>query len=158
MSGFRTSLVEWRVAWMASPAYNLRVVDWGRAASESIAAAFEPSWVAETSTRTDFLRLGFALYDVERYDDARSVFAQFRAESRRANAEETTIALASIWEAHMLDLLGRRSEAVALYQEVVDRDLQYTWSHGQYGMRYDLSPYAAERLDTPFQRIENRER
>jgi len=27
--------------------------------------------------------------------------------------------------------------------------------HGQYGMRYELSPYARERLKTPFQRVEN---
>ena len=29
------------------------------------------------------------------------------------------------------------------------------WSHGQYGMKYRPSPYAAERLKTPFRRIEN---
>ena len=158
MARFKADLQQWREAWMASPGYNLRVVDWGRAASESIAQAFEPSWVEQTSAPTEYLRLGFALYDVERYDDARTVFAHFRTESRREGAEETIIALASIWEAHMLDLLGRRSEAVALYQEVADMDLQDTWSHGQYGLRYRLSPYAAERLDTPFQRIENRQR
>ncbi len=157
MEGFKARLEQWREAWMASPAYNLRVVDWGRGASESIAHAFEPSWVDETRTLTEYLRLGFALYDVERYDDARGVFAHFRAESGSEGTAES-IALAAIWEAHMLDLLGRRSEAVALYQEVVDMDLQDTWSHGQYGMRYQLSAYAAERLETPFERIENRQR
>jgi len=156
MARFTASLHEWREAWMASPAYNLRVMDWGLGASKSIAESFEPSWVEETNTSTDYLRLGFALYDVRRYDAARAVFAHFTAESRREGTAET-IALASIWEAHMLDLLGRRREAVALYREVVDMDLQDTWSHGQYGLRYTLSPYAAERLDTPFQRIENRQ-
>ncbi|UCG87490.1 MAG: alpha/beta fold hydrolase [Gemmatimonadota bacterium] len=157
MATFKAELDVWREAWMASPAYNLRVVDWGRGASESIAEAFEPSWVEETRTTIEYLRLGFALYDVERYDDARAVFAHFRAESRREGSAQA-IALASIWEAHMLDLLGRRSEALALYREVADMDLQDTWSHSQYGMRYAPSPYAAERLDTPFQRIENRQR
>jgi proline iminopeptidase len=157
LARFEAGLEEWRKAWMASPAYNLRVVDWGQGESERIAQTFEPSWVDEISNTTQYLRLGFALYDVERYDDARAVFARFRVESQRGGTEET-IALASIWEAHMLDLLGRRSEAVALYREVADMDLQDNWSHGQYGMRYRLSPHAAERLDTPFQRVNNRER
>jgi hypothetical protein len=47
---------------------------------------------------------------------------------------------------------------VALYREVARMDLQDSWSHSQYGMQYRLSPYAAERLDTPFHRLENRER
>jgi proline iminopeptidase len=153
---FMAELVEWREAWMASPGYDPRITDWGRGASLSIATAFEPSWVEGTRTATEYLRLGFALYDVERYDDARAVFAHFRAESQREGLAEE-IALASIWEAHMLDLLGRRGEALVLYQQVVDMDLADTWSHGQYGMRYAFSAYAAERLDTPFQRIENRQ-
>jgi hypothetical protein len=58
----------------------------------------------------------------------------------------------------MLDLLGRRTEAVALYQEVADMELEDRWSHSQYGMDYLVSAYAAERLETPFQRMENRQR
>jgi hypothetical protein len=154
---FKTALAAWRQAWMASPAYSLRAIDWGHAASLSIAESFDASWIEESMTSRDYLRLGFALYDVERYDDARAVFFRFKEESRR-EGEEDSVALASIWEAHMLDLLGRRSEAVVLYQEVVAMELEATWSHGQYGMRYKLSPYAAERLETPFQRIENRQR
>lgn len=157
MARFKAELDAWREAWMASPAYNLQVVDWGRGASESIAQAFVPSWLDETRTSTEYLRLGFALYDVERYEDARGVFAQLRTESQREGTPRT-LALASIWEAHMLDLLGRRSEAVILYREVADMGLDDTQSHGQYGMRYQLSSYAVERLDTPFQRIENRNR
>ena len=156
MASFKVALQQWREAWMASPTYNLRAIDWGHAASVEIAEAFTPSWVEEAVTSRDYLRLGFALYDVARYEEARAVFAQFRADSRSEGTPET-IALASIWEAHMLDLLGRRSEAVSLYQAVVDMELQDTWSHGQYGMRYALSPYAAERLETPFERIENRQ-
>ena len=33
-------------------------------------------------------------------------------------------------------------------------NLDDTWSHTQYGMKYALSPYAKERLKTPFKRIE----
>jgi hypothetical protein len=122
-----------------------------------IAEAFDPTWVEQVSTPTDYLRLGFALYDVERYEDARAVFARLRSVAQ-TEGEQSRAALASIWEAQMLDLLGRRSEAVALYQTVVDMDLQMDQMHGQYGSRYRLSPYAAERLETPFRRLENRNR
>jgi hypothetical protein len=58
----------------------------------------------------------------------------------------------------MLDLLARRAEAVAEYRAVADLNLDSHWSHGQYGMSYSLSPYALERTQAPFQRIENRQR
>ena len=34
-------------------------------------------------------------------------------------------------------------------------DLSDTWTHSQYGLKYELSPYAGERLKTPFKRLEN---
>jgi len=55
----------------------------------------------------------------------------------------------------MLDLLGKRPEALARYRTAAEMDLSDTWSHGQYGLKYELSPYARERLKTPFKRIEN---
>ena len=66
--------------------------------------------------------------------------------------------MALIWQGHMLDLLGRRGEAIPLYQEAADMDIQESWQHSQFGIEYVLSPYAAERVTSPFRRIENRER
>jgi hypothetical protein len=34
-------------------------------------------------------------------------------------------------------------------------NLSDTWTHSQYGLEYEHSPYARERLKTPFKRIEN---
>ncbi len=142
---------------MASPAYHLRVVDWGRGASETIAAEFSPEWVDQLSSPLEFLRLGFALYDVERYEDALTVFVQHYEEGRESG-DDSVMSMAGIWAAHMLDLLGRRDEAVARYREVKELGRSDTWSHSQYGLRYSFSEYAAERMETPFTRIENRER
>jgi tetratricopeptide (TPR) repeat protein len=97
------------------------------------------------------------LYDVARYEDAQEVFAQLQGWARERGNEDLAAA-SSIWRGHMLDLLGRRSEAVALYREVVAMDSQDTWTYDQYGLRIALSPYAAERVETPFQRIENQSR
>jgi tetratricopeptide (TPR) repeat protein len=129
-------------------------VDWGWSASQEIAEAFEPGWVGEIVSPTEYLRLGFALYDMKRYDDALDVFTRFLGWGQEEGEVEYA-ALASIWRGHMLDLLGHRSEALAVYQEVADLNLDDAWSHGQYGLRYALSPWAAQRLETPFQRIEN---
>jgi proline iminopeptidase len=155
MTTYSATLKSWREAWMASPRYHLRAVGWGRATSEAIAEAHSPDWLEEMPGSTDYLRLGFALYDVERYEDALEVFSRFRIWALE-EGNQPSVALASIWQGHMLDLLGRRTEAMARYREVVAMEMEDTWSHGQYGMQYSLSPYAAERLEKPFQRIENR--
>jgi hypothetical protein len=63
--------------------------------------------------------------------------------------------LALLWQGHMLDLLGEREEAVSRYAIVAGMNLTNRWQHGQYGLSYELSPYAKERTETPFKRIEN---
>lgn len=157
LARFQADLGVWREAWMASPRYHLRAVDWGMEASRTLAAAYDPVWLQEMDGQWDYFRLGFALYDVARYEDAQEVFAQLQGWARERGNEDLAAA-SSIWRGHMLDLLGRRSEAVALYREVVAMDSQDTWTYDQYGLRIALSPYAAERVETPFQRIENQSR
>jgi len=156
LTAFKSELEEWREAWMASPAYHLGIVDWGRSASERIAESFAPGWLEESFNSTSFLRLGFALYDVTRYDEALTVFGRFKEWAVEQERDDYW-ALASIWCGHMLDLMDRRSEAIAEYQAVADRNIEDNWSHGQYGLAYVLSPYAAERVESPFQRIENQQ-
>jgi tetratricopeptide (TPR) repeat protein len=156
LATFRSDLNQWQEAWIASPAYHLRVVDWGRGASETIAAEFSPEWVDQLSSPLEFLRLGFALYDVERYEDALTVFVQHYEEGRESG-DDSVMSMAGIWAAHMLDLLGRRDEAVARYGEVKELGRTDTWSHSQYGLQYSFSEYADERMGAPFERIENRE-
>jgi hypothetical protein len=55
----------------------------------------------------------------------------------------------------MLDLLGRREEAVSRYGQAAEMNLEDTWMHGQYGLKYEISPYAKERMAEPFLRIDN---
>jgi len=157
MVAFQASLEGVREAWARSAATHLNTMDWGWGASQDMAEAYEPGWLEEIRNPTEYLRLGFALYDMKRYDDALTVFRRLQAWAQEEK-EVPYSALACIWQGHMLDLLGRRGEALEVYQRVADMGLTNSWSHGQYGMRYLLSPWAAERLETPFQRIENRER
>lgn len=74
-----------------------------------------------------------------------------------ASADRSREALALIWQGHMLDLLERREEARERYRRVAEMNLDDGVMHSQYGLTYAYSPYAAERLEVPFQRIENRQ-
>ena len=57
----------------------------------------------------------------------------------------------------MLDLLGRRSRAIACYRQAADVNFKSSWRYDRYGLRYDLPAYALERMQMPFVRIENLE-
>jgi tetratricopeptide (TPR) repeat protein len=156
IDAYRRQLDEWRAAWMSSPRYHVRAAGWGKGGSSKIAESYSPSWLEEISGRTELLRVGFALYDTEQYAEALDAFTRLE-EAARAEGSERGQAVSLIWQGHMLDLLGRREEAVARYQLVVDMGVGGGAQHSQYGLAYQSVPYATERLETPFERVENRE-
>jgi proline iminopeptidase len=153
---YRRHLDEWRAAWMNSPLYFLRAAGWGKSGSLKISEAYSPGWLEETGGMTELLRMGFALYDTEHYAEALEVFARLE-EGARADDDEGDQATAIIWQGHMLDLLGRREEAVARYQRVVEMGVDSGAQHSQYGLAFAYVPYATERLEKPFERVENTE-
>lgn len=56
----------------------------------------------------------------------------------------------------MLDLPGRRQEAIAEYRKAADMGIEDgEQRHDQFGLVYTPSPYARERMTTPFTRVEN---
>jgi proline iminopeptidase len=155
VSAFNQGLADLRQNWAEARESRPKPMDWGMSASQAIAESFTPDALNEIETPIEYLRLGFALYDVRRYEEAQAVFEAFWSWAE-ANEEPAFSALACIWVGHMLDLSSRRDQAIEWYRRAADKDLDDTWSHGQYGMRYSLSAWARERLETPFQRIENR--
>jgi tetratricopeptide (TPR) repeat protein len=98
-----------------------------------------------------FLKTGFAFYDQKRYADALTAFQRIET-SEEAIQDDRAVAL--IWQGHMLDLLGRREEAIAQYRKVADMQLESGVRHEQYGLSYEYTPYARERMNTPFARME----
>ena len=97
-------------------------------------------------------KLGLALYDLKNYEKALFVFGQIH------ELDESPDANALIWHGHMLDLLGRRDEAVAIYRQVVRmniRDANSTTTFDTFGLKYIPSIYAEERIKSAFKRIEN---
>ena len=155
LAAFDRELEGLRESWVEARASRPRPMDWGMSASRAMAEAFEPDVLNDIETPVEYLRLGFALYDVRRYDDAQVIFKTFWSWAE-AHEEPAFSALACIWTGHMLDLLDRREQAIDWYQKAAEKGLDDTWSHGQYGMRYSLSDWARQRMETPFERIENR--
>ncbi len=157
LSAFDKGLEDLRETWAEARTSRPEPTDWGMSASQAMAERFTRNEMdlSDIDAPTEYLRLGFALYDVEMYEEAQGVFQAFWSWAE-ATEEAAFSALACIWAGHMLDLLGRREQALDWYRKAVDMDLDDTWSHGQYGMRYSLSEWAKERLLTPFERIENR--
>jgi len=152
LASYRTFLDGWVAAMKARPDIVVDSLSWGIASSRDLASKYSPEWLETLTTSRHCLRTGFALYDVERYAEALTVFE--RLETKYGDRPQTR-AMGLIWQGHMLDLMGKRAEALTLYQKAADLNLTDTWSHGQYGMNYQLSPYARERLKSPFKRLEN---
>jgi len=58
---------------------------------------------------------------------------------------------ATVWQGHLLDLLGRRAEAVARYQDALKQAAAPTMRHDQYKMVINRQ-WVEERAKTPFER------
>ncbi|UCF19483.1 MAG: alpha/beta fold hydrolase [Gemmatimonadota bacterium] len=156
IEAYQQHLAVWRANWQSSPMYTLRTAGWGLSGSRQIAKAYRAEWLDEISATMGLLRVGLALYDTENYEGALRVFTRLQ-ELSEAKKDNDRLALALIWQGQMLDLLDRRDEAIARYQRVVDMDSKDLMRHDQYGLSFEYSPYAAERLKSPFQRVENKQ-
>ncbi len=132
--------------------YQLRKLGWGRRANEKIVAYYSKQQMGNVNERLLLIKLGLALYDLKNYEEALLVFRKV------IQGAESPDVVALIWEGHMLDLLGRRDEAIAVYQQVVDmniRDVSSTITIDAFGLEFIPSLYAEERIKSPFKRIEN---
>ena len=154
ISVYENYVVEWNKKRKEDSEYKIRSVGWGRKGSEKLASDYSREWIVGFTTYRHFLRVGFALYDVENYEEALHIFEKMRISMKEKGQKENE-ALSLIWQGHMLDLLGKRKEAIALYSQAADMNIDDVWRHSQYGLNYAISPYARERMKTPFKRIEN---
>ncbi len=135
------------------PAEWIIRLDWGRKSNEEIATKYTPGWLTQITEPGALLKVGFALYDAKRYDDALAVFEKME---ERAGDNQRTQAMAITWQGHMLDLLGRREAAIAKYRQVADMGMEnLEQRHEQYGLSYEYNAYARERMAAPFARVEN---
>jgi proline iminopeptidase len=151
---YKTTLGTWEKEQQSSPDKILGSFGWGWNSSQKLAEKYSREWLEMFEELRSYMRTGFALYDVENYEEALFVFERMQWVAVEKK-EKTYEAVALIWQGHMLDLLGRREEAVSRYGQAAEMNLEDTWMHGQYGLKYEISPYAKERMAEPFLRIDN---
>ena len=154
LAAYRADLTAWRSAWQESPRFVILAAGSGKRGSEQIVARYTNDWVEQISWPDELQRVGFALYDRRRFDDALVVFSKLE-QLAVEESSETDAAMALIWQGHILDMLNRRNEAVVLYQQVAEMNLSDSTQHDEYAMSYVFSDYAKERIQTPFTYIEN---
>lgn len=154
IESYKQRLTAWRARWKGSPLYAIKAAGWGKSGSQQITDAYRPSWLEQVDEPSYLLRVGFALYDTRDYTEALQAFVRLE-ELAETVGDQNRRAMALIWQGHMLDLLGRRAEGIARYQLVVEMENENGVRHDQYGLTYAYSPYAAERIREPFQRVEN---
>jgi len=149
---WKQHLKKWKTQLESSLGYNLRRLGWGRKSNEKIVAFYSKQQMENLNEGWILFKLGLALYDLKIYEEALLAFRKINevAESQDADA--------LIWQGHMLDLLGRRDEAIAVYQQVVEmntRDAYTTTTVDSFGLKYIPREYAKERVKSAFKRIEN---
>jgi len=153
-------LDEWRVE-VAKRAmslnYMLRTSGWGKKSSERISQAVTLDALTELASPVQFLRVGFAFYDVGEYQKALATFKEMENVIENISGENRDHELSTclIWQGHMLDLLGRRQEAIKAYERVIKLGSKITMTHSQYNLTYEPVKYADERIRKPFDRLEN---
>lgn len=158
IAAYKESLIEWEKEIEQkkrdNPEYLMKFIGWGQASSEKMARAYTKEALDKFESGTEFLRIGFALYDVANYAEALFVFEKMQAVVQE-DEDKIDKAFALIWQGHMLDLLGKRERAIACYRRAAEMNIDISVMHSQYGLEYEISPYAKERMKTPFERIEN---
>lgn len=88
-------------------------------------------------------KLVLMLYDGKYYTEALDLIAPLEKSEWRF--------MALVWQGHLLDLLGRRAEAVTRYEEALKMPGSPSMQHGQYNMTINKK-WVEERLKTPFER------
>jgi hypothetical protein len=92
-----------------------------------------------------WLKLGLLLYDGRYYPEA------LAAMTRLKGSDPDSGFAGLVWQGHLLDLLGRRAEAAARYQEALKIPGSPTMQHSQYNLTINKQ-WVEERLKTPFER------
>lgn len=129
-------------------------VGYDHISNAAIAGIYAPEALDTLPDTGAILKTGFALYDMERYAEALELFLRLEEKSDDNPLYQS---IAVIWQGHMLDLLGRRGEAVEAYARVAEMGMTGTVRHDQFGLSYQPSREAAARMASPFERVENRE-
>jgi hypothetical protein len=122
----------------------VRRMPWSGAPRAALEAYREAKDLKIDDTDT-WAKLGLLLYDARSYPEA------LEAMTEAARSDSSWRFAALVWQGHLLDLLGRRPEAVVRYEEALRIPGSPTMRHDQYHIVLDKN-WVEDRLKTPFER------
>jgi hypothetical protein len=94
-------------------------------------------------------RLGMMLYDGALHEKALTVFELLAGETN--SGAKSRYFWATVWQEMLLELMGRRADAVARYGEALDSGVDGTFRHSQYGIVITRA-WVRQSLQEPYQR------
>lgn len=134
-----------------SPTAIINSSNYSAADNVKLATRYKNQWLSSICDPAALTKLGLALYEAKKYEDALKSFTQ--AVQLTENLQYAIIP--RIWQGHILDLLGHRKKAIAVYQQIADRNINAQQHQSQYNFTFIPSSYAAQRTKEPFTRLEN---
>jgi len=123
---------------------KIRLMPWTGAA-EAALEAYRQAREMKIDDPEIWGKLGLTLYDGRYYQEALAVMTQL------ASSDSDWRFAALVWQGHLLDLLGRRAEAVACYQEALKFPGSPRMQHDQYKLVINKQ-WVEDRLKMPFER------
>lgn len=128
---------------------RIREVPYGSGDAPRVKDLYQRAAKTGTTRVEDWTRLGLLLYDTGQYAEALEAFGTL---ARLAGSLGTAALLAAVWQGHVLDLAGKREEALAAYREALSKWPQdFVLRHDQWGMRIDRK-WVEDRQTIPFAR------
>jgi hypothetical protein len=115
-------------------------------AGESAVVAYREARTLQVDDPAILLKLGLTLYDGRNYEEALEALATL-GQSDRPHSRFVAL----VWQGHVLDLLGRRGDAVARYEQALNIPGSPSIRHDQYRMVINRE-WVQIRLKTPFER------
>jgi serine/threonine-protein kinase len=122
---------------------RMRYTDSGKQALE----LFAPAKKLGLTDAQSWFKLGMCLHDGGYYQEGLEAFQRMEKTGGQVPSPKWAI----IWQGHMLDLLGRRKEALERYQTVLNGGGFPGVRHDQYGIVLDRR-WVEERIRNPYQR------
>ena len=132
----------------AELADQVRRLPWTGAGKQAL-DLFGKAQKLKPQNETVWVKLGLGLYDGKYYPESLQAFEQA---GKLTKPETGWWVGAVVWQGHLLDLLGRREEAVRCYREALKRINEGSpveLRHDQYGIKIDKK-WVDARLKKPF--------
>jgi tetratricopeptide (TPR) repeat protein len=122
-------------------------------AGEKALNVFNKAKESKLSNADRWFKLGLTLYDGKYYTEALEAFSRSQGAAAK-NSMDDFVAL--VWQGHILDIFGRRKEALDKYKEALKKAKHFEMRHDQYGIKINRE-WVEERLKKPFRRNESQD-